>query len=675
MESPTGWTYRVALNVARAARPAGRARTARCCAAWCRAESRPPARTIDRALGRGARAPAARPHRDRAALRGRPERSRSRGRDGHRGRYRVGNALGRAHDAGRDARRTKPPNPNRGSTRWMSSSPASNTSCRASAGSRSPNRCPSMTCGAGPGTSAPARALTECRRGRDRGRRHRRGRRRRATTARRRPIRRTFGSRRPTSCSATSTRSCSRRPRRGRRARADPAVARGGGRAGSRRAERERRGRHVRARRRRTTPRRASFTATGVPPRSPILFSYHEGDDAARSSAGGAPAAADEIVVDADLAHARTTCRSATTSHAPSARPGPAVQDRRHVRPAGVDLTGIPLAAMSAASPARRSAVRPHRREARSPGANATSVRDAIALAVGSDYTVVQPSVISFPDQRLAQLEIQHAYWALLSPDAKRALHLRRRPAERAGEGQLREVLRSSSTHGRAAGRERGLPLARRGRARRTASTTAAVRRRSSTIRRPAPRRASTATGSSGRPRCARSPRSSGIKCDGADTRDDHAAQRLRAGRARSIPRSLGAVQRARRSDRDARATRRRHRRRQCAAVRSSKPASSRIRRTRRRRSSPSRAGAPTAPTSVSILYSLQTEGGPSTPWPTNAIATQAADGHWYAASQYACGIDGLAGACPSPTCPDLGPGVEKNAPPASTATAVVGNP
>src|SRR6185436_4360909 len=29
----------------------------------------------------------------------------------------------------------------------------------------------------------------------------------------------------------------------------------------------------------------------------------------------------------------------------------------------------------------------------------------------------VPPSDISFPDQRLAQLEIQHAYWALLSPD------------------------------------------------------------------------------------------------------------------------------------------------------------------------------------------------------------------------------------------------------------------
>jgi hypothetical protein len=69
------------------------------------------------------------------------------------------------------------------------------------------------------------------------------------------------------------------------------------------------------------------------------------------------------------------------------------------------------------------------------------------------------------------------------------------------------------------------------------------------------------------------------------------------------------------------------------------------------------------SPDMVSILYSLQTEGGPSTPWPTNATATKAADGHWYAGSQYACGINGLAGACPSPTRGNVGPGVEKNTP------------
>src|SRR5204863_7557029 len=82
----------------------------------------------------------------------------------------------------------------------------------------------------------------------------------------------------------------------------------------------------------------------------------------------------------------------------------------------GVDLSGIPLAAMSAEHQAPQLLLA--RRDVKlAPGADAANVRDAIAIAVGDQYTVVQPSVISFPDQRLAQIEIQHAYWALLSPD------------------------------------------------------------------------------------------------------------------------------------------------------------------------------------------------------------------------------------------------------------------
>src|SRR5262249_50659699 len=52
------------------------------------------------------------------------------------------------------------------------------------------------------------------------------------------------------------------------------------------------------------------------------------------------------------------------------------------------------------------------------PGVSPSHVRDAIATVVGVRYTVVPPSTISFADQRLAQVEIQHAYWALLSPDS-----------------------------------------------------------------------------------------------------------------------------------------------------------------------------------------------------------------------------------------------------------------
>ena len=54
-----------------------------------------------------------------------------------------------------------------------------------------------------------------------------------------------------------------------------------------------------------------------------------------------------------------------------------------------------------------------------------------------------------------------------------------------------------------------------------------------------------------------------------------------------------------------------------------------------------------TGPDRVEILYSLQTTGGPSTPWPSTATAQKNPDGHWYASDQYACGTLGLAtGGC-----------------------------
>src|SRR5207244_13400209 len=60
-----------------------------------------------------------------------------------------------------------------------------------------------------------------------------------------------------------------------------------------------------------------------------------------------------------------------------------------------------------------------------------------------------------------------------------------------------------------------------------------------------------------------------------------------------------------------------------------------------------------TGPDRLEILYSLQTTGGPWTPWPSNALAQKGADGHWYALRQYACGIEGLAnGGCYTTTGP-----------------------
>jgi hypothetical protein len=60
-----------------------------------------------------------------------------------------------------------------------------------------------------------------------------------------------------------------------------------------------------------------------------------------------------------------------------------------------------------------------------------------------------------------------------------------------------------------------------------------------------------------------------------------------------------------------------------------------------------------TGPSRLEILYSLQTTGGPSTPWPSTATAQKNGDGHWYALRQYACGIEALAnGGCYSTTQP-----------------------
>jgi hypothetical protein len=150
------------------------------------------------------------------------------------------------------------------------------------------------------------------------------------------------------------------------------------------------------------------------PPRTPILFSYHQPDEI-ELTVGRLPAAADEIVVDADFL---------TRNHV-AVGDSVALQIRDLVRRMrivgtfglpGVDLQGIPLAAMAAQFQAPDLAL--DRLDVKlASGADAANVRDRIAAAVGNAYTVTPPSIISFPDQRLAQLEIQHAYWALISTD------------------------------------------------------------------------------------------------------------------------------------------------------------------------------------------------------------------------------------------------------------------
>jgi hypothetical protein len=150
------------------------------------------------------------------------------------------------------------------------------------------------------------------------------------------------------------------------------------------------------------------------PPRTPILFSYHQPDEI-QLTGGRLPQAADEIVVDEDF----------LTRYHRKVGDGVwlDVRGRQTVfgivgtfTLPGVDLQGIPLAAMAARFQSPDLAL--DRIDVKlAPGAQAANVRDAIAVAVGNAYTVTPPSIISFPDQRLAQLEIQHAYWALISTD------------------------------------------------------------------------------------------------------------------------------------------------------------------------------------------------------------------------------------------------------------------
>jgi hypothetical protein len=61
-------------------------------------------------------------------------------------------------------------------------------------------------------------------------------------------------------------------------------------------------------------------------------------------------------------------------------------------------------------------------------------------------------------------------------------------------------------------------------------------------------------------------------------------------------------------------------------------------------------AGARTSGPDVELMYSVVVDGGPSTPYPLTTVMTREGD-RWVANAQYACGIDGLAGfGCPPAT-------------------------
>jgi len=222
-----------------------------------------------------------------------------------------------------------------------------------------------------------------------------------------------------------------------------------------------------------------------VPPRTAILFSYHKDDDV-NIVDGRKPRAADEIAVDADfLTRNDKTVGDSIDLTVRNESRGYHIVGTLDLP--GVDLTGIPLVAMSAAHQATELQV--DRIDVNlKPGVNPANVRDRIAGALGADYTVVPPSTISFADQRLAQLEIQHAYWALLSSDANERSTSASARRTRTRKRTTRSTPTSRSTSSCESRTSRSSPGC--GPRSPSGSTTPAVRRQSSRIRKPVRRHA-----------------------------------------------------------------------------------------------------------------------------------------------------------------------------------------
>ena len=166
-----------------------------------------------------------------------------------------------------------------------------------------------------------------------------------------------------------------------------------------------------------------------------------------------------------------------------------------------------------------------------------------------------------------------------------------------------------------------------------------------------------------------------GIKCDNAEHVTDLPAQRLRAGEQRSTPKcsapSMRSPTRPRRSSNASPPSPAATPQRSIIAAGlqqdqayAGKTAVHHRGLARRR---PRAASASCTRCKPRAVHPLR---GRPTPPPRKA-----ADGHWYACDAVRVRHRRTRGRLPLAERPDLGPGVEKHAPPASTATAVVGNP
>ena len=374
---------------------------------------------------------------------------------------------------------------------------------------------------------------------------------------------------------------------------------------------------------------------SGVPPRTSILFSYHKDDDVSIVS-GRAPSGAGEIAVDADfLTRNHKAVGGDVSLRVKDQTPSFHIVGTFELP--GVDLTGIPMAALPAAyqSPDLQLDRIDVNLQA---GADATGVRNAIAAAVGNGYTVVPPSAISFADQRLAQVEIQHAYWALLSPD----------PTERSTSGVGASNSQEKNNYSKYSDLAKLVEL-RVENVNFLSPDAASLTFRIFYGGNPSPvitdPQSGSATRVNGHWQLGKNTLCSlaalvGIKCTGVDhvTISPPNGYQPAGTLDPEIKHAFAVL-----SDPKATVDER------VAAIANGESLRSTIAAGLNQDAAITKSELSIAgwksedSTHVEVLYSLQTS-GPSTPWPATLNAQKLPDGHWYAAPEYACGINGLAG-------------------------------
>jgi hypothetical protein len=151
-----------------------------------------------------------------------------------------------------------------------------------------------------------------------------------------------------------------------------------------------------------------------LPVKSPLVLTYHEADEL-EVQEGGLPTGAGDVVVNADLAR-----RSGSHVGDVLVLRLRGTERRLHVvgvaELAGAGATDGPLAFVSSAQGLE---VPSYDRidVTFADDADPVEVQAALRDVVGPDVAVLEPTALGYADQRLAQLDIQRAYWDTLSPD------------------------------------------------------------------------------------------------------------------------------------------------------------------------------------------------------------------------------------------------------------------